>query len=740
MQPNSDLEGRLCALLATQAYRPLRQHELAEALQLHRDEKQTLRHLLRDLERQGRLICLRKNRWALPAPNRLSRSVLKALPSGGAIAFPLEPPGEDFFIDRDSLAGAIDADRVLIEPLNRRYRRDGDSGRTPGRVVRVLERERRPIAGTMIKGRGYWYLIPDNNRVAAHVRVTGFSSAIGEPKANHKMVVQLDDWKGPSSTLTGTAVEDLGPMDATGVTLLSLMRNHGLDTRFESEVDHEARQQSAVLTASDIQGREDLRGWITFTIDPEDARDFDDAISLRRLPDGQWEAGVHIADVAHFVSPESEIDREARRRGNSVYLVGGFVPMLPAYLTSDVCSLRPNVDRLTHTVLLTLDAKGRVLSARTFRSVIHSVARLDYDQVQRFMDQGVEPSISEIVRQVLLDMIPLARVIRQRRMQAGSIDLSMPEVKCELNAEGRAVAFHRRGAPEAYHLIEEFMLLANVAVAEAISTRRVPALYRIHEEPSDEQWAGMARELELLGLLRKPTNPADINSVCREVAKTPMEYPVNLAILRSMKRALYSDARVGHFGLGFSTYTHFTSPIRRYPDLVVHRILCALEDRKQPPYSHDDMRRIGQHCSATERTADDAETESLQEQRIAYYAARCAAGEVGPHAALITGVLGRGLLVELEDSLQRGLIPLSALPSDGYEVNIQRGFVRGRHTRKTFRVGTRVEVELLRVDEVRRLVDFRMLSPGSTAPLPASRSKAARKAHARKARRRQRMR
>ena len=710
------LENRLCELLAAPNYRPLRQHELAAALHLHRHEKQNLRRMLRDLERQGRLTCLRKNRWALPSSTRQLRAVIRSMMSGGALALPLEPPGDEFFIARDALAGAIDGDRVVVEPLRARRGRISEQERTPARVLRVLERDGRTLAGTLMKGRGYWYIIPDSPRISTNVNVIGWSRDLAAPSLHHKIVVRLDDWKGPGAALTGTAVEDLGPSDAAGVELLSLMRNHGLDSRFEGSVDHEARQRSPLLSASDLHGREDFRTWVTLTIDPEDARDFDDAISLRRLPDGAWEAGVHIADVAHFVPRDSDVDREARRRGNSVYLTGGFVPMLPPYLTSDVCSLRPRVDRLTHSAVLRLDDRGRVLAKRTCRSVIHSAARLDYDQVQRYMDGQTDEAMPDEVRRVLDDMIPLARVIRRNRMQAGSIDLTMPEVKCELDAEGKATGFHRRGAPEAYHLIEEFMLLANVAVAEILSDQRVPSLYRIHEPPTDEQWSRMANDLAQLGMARSPTDPHSINELCREVAGSPLEYPINLAVLRNLKRALYAETRVGHFGLGFTHYTHFTSPIRRYPDLVVHRILCAVEEKRHSPYGHLDLRALAQHCSATERNADEAENESLQEQRITYYAARLSRGELGPHPALITGVVTRGLLVELEDSLQRGLIPLTTLPPDRYVVDMAQGRIKGRDPRHAFRVGTRVDVELLRVDTQRKLVDFRLVnvSPAAT--------------------------
>lgn len=708
MKPTSSLEQRLIDFVSGPRYQPAKHHELARALQLRGDDRPRLRQLLRKLEHHGKLVRLRKNRWSLPPAERFVQARLNALPAGGAIATALDAPGREYFVGRDSLAGAIHGDVVQLAPSGRRKKRPGfQAEREEGRVVRVIGREARRIAGTLRKSRYYWYAIPENPRIAQNVQVReaarGLSLAEG-----HKVVVELADWESASAPLRGRMIEDLGPADAAGVDLLALMRDHQLDARFDEQVSEEARSRSPTLTADDLAGRQDLRNLLTITIDPEDARDFDDAVSLARRADGNWDVGVHIADVAHFVRPGSSVDREAYLRGNSVYLVGGFVPMLPPYLTSDVCSLRPHVDRLTHSVLLVADIHGRVLSSQTCPSVIHSAARLDYDQVQRFLDGGDTQGLPPHVLPMLHDLRQFTGVVRQRRMKNGSLDLSMPEVKCVLDEQQRPVELKRRGAPEAYHLIEELMLLANVAVAEKLATRRIPAIYRIHEAPSEDQWAKMACDLQALDLPQRPTDREGINDLCREVADSPLAYSAQLAVLRNLKRALYSDERTEHFGLGFSTYTHFTSPIRRYPDLVVHRLLRAVESGGRMPYSHEDVRAIARHCCDTERNADAAEEESLNMKRMEFYARCMENGQIGPYAALVTGVLSRGLLVEVIESLQRGLVPLSQVGPDYYVADPARGSIRGARSRHTIRVGEVLDVELLRVDVAKRQVDFRI--------------------------------
>lgn len=692
------LEEAIKHFVASPGYRPMTRSELAAALCLPPALRRDLRARLRDLQARGELVLLRKNRWARPDSGRLVTGDLAVHARGHGTVEDPDRPGEEIRIEPEDLRQAIHGDRVVVERLSdrpagrsrqRRFARDTGAR---GRVSRVVERRHAAIAGLLKRTSHYWYLIPANARFPETVRIRDAAPGVRR-EDGHMAVVELDPWNPKATMLTGRLVEDLGRPDAPGVDMAVLLRQNNLVEAFPRQALEEARRLSPHIAPSAMEGRRDLRGLAAVTIDPVDAKDYDDAVSLALRPDGAWELHVHIADVAHHVGPSGAIDREARARGTSVYLVDRSIPMLPRDLTADICSLLPDTDRLCHTVRLVLDPGGRVQEEETFRSVIRSRARLDYDTVQTFLSGAGGSVVPADLGAALHDMAGLAARMRRLRLDAGALAFNVPEVRLDLDADGRVASIRRRGAAEAYNLIEEFMLAANRAVARRMSRARVPALYRIHEPPDEAQWAGMAEALAVLGVSGFAPDSAHLNDLVARVAGEPVEYPVALAILRHLKRAEYSPRCAVHFGLAFKPYTHFTSPIRRYPDLVVHRILCALESGAPPPYSHAGIDDIARHASRMERAAAEAERESVDLKRIRYYRDLLDRGETGPHPAVVTGTIPRGLLVEIVATLQRGLVPSHALHG-------------GRATRLT--PGQSLDVELARVDLHRRLVDFRL--------------------------------
>ncbi|MEM7391736.1 MAG: VacB/RNase II family 3'-5' exoribonuclease, partial [Verrucomicrobiota bacterium] len=585
--------------------------------------------------------------------------------------------------------------------------------RTEGRVLRVIERQLNRVTGLLRKADCYWYIIPDNPGIQQSVRLRDFDpEATPEIEEYHKVAVELDPWEDPYSPPTGIVVEHIGPLDDPEVGIQCLLQSYMLDERFPDEVEEAARGFRADPDADEIDRREDFRSWFTFTIDPEDARDFDDAVSLEKTDDGLWKLGVHIADVSHFVTPNSVIDLEAQERGTSVYLVDRVITMLPRHLTTEVCSLNPDVERLTFSAVIYFDEQAHPVRWETHRSVIHSKARLNYNQVQNYFDGGKDHGISEAVREHLDAMRGLARRLRRKRMSEGSLAFNLPEIKCVMEPGGEVKGFVKRTADEAYNLIEEFMLAANQCVARIIDDAEFPSLYRIHAEPDGKGWERMAMELAAVGINEEPRSQQELNRISKMVSGKPNAYMVNLTILRNMNRALYVPYRNDHFGLGFTHYTHFTSPIRRYPDLLVHRVLDAINRKAPPPYPDEDVSHIASSCSYSEDVAEDAERESLEIKRIEYYRSLLEQKEIGPFDAVIVSIKPKGLIIEVNETLQKGMVPFAWFTDDYYKAD-QKGYrAVGRHSKNTWRLGESVKVELVRVDVMRRLVDFRILEDG----------------------------
>ncbi len=703
------LQQRILEHLAKPETRPLSRPDLAKDMRIHSKERNQLRQALINLEKKGDIVSLSKNRWALPNTKDTVSGTVRVMEKGFGL-FVADVGGQEFYIAKGDLKCALHEDRVTIErlPVSDRKPMRGRSftHRSPeGRVVEVLERKNTEVVGLLRKTQYYAYVIPDDLRISHDIRVTERANGLEEVPENHKVVVELHDWTDPFKPLSGTLIEDIGDSKDPNVEMQCILRTHGFRQKFSDEVLAEAEKIPSELRPEDYENRVDLRERLTFTIDPETARDFDDAISIEKVSN-HWKLSVHIADVAHFVPKGSVIDEEALHRGNSIYLVDRVVMMIPTELTTKICSLNPNVDRLAHTVEITLDETGEIVDSATCRSIIHSDARLNYEQVQVLFDGGELPDTPAPVIEAINELRPLARTLRKNRHEVGSLEINTPQIKCMLGKDGKVAEIKKGEAKEAYQLIEECMLLANVVVARKLKAAEWPAIHRIHEAPDEDQWAKMGVELQALGVDALPKNRFDINAVLAKISGTPLEYSASLAILRNLKRAGYSAEDSEHFGLAFDDYVHFTSPIRRYPDLVIHRLLGALEHGEKMPYRAKDVAGIAGQCTRTEKEADAAEKESIALRRAEYYRDLLQKGETGPYKACIIKVLGKGLLIELPATLQRGLITFSSITDDRYEINANKTQATGQRGKKVFKIGDEIDVELVKVDLARNFVDF----------------------------------
>ena len=694
-------------------YLPMKQHELAQSLKIDPMLKRELRKALRDLESEGKIIKLRKNRWGLPEASDQITGRIRVHAHGFAFVTPEASDHEDIFIPEERMGVALDGDKVFVSLISqefikrKRRRKKQQAHEGPvGQVISVIERARISLTGLLKRTPYYWYVVPDNPRILKNIRIRMDEDGADTYQEDHKVNVRLDEWKSPEQELSGVILEDLGIYDRPGIDIDCLIRDFQYDTNFPEAVLKDAEKASPTPPEEEIARRRDLRSITCVTIDPVDARDFDDAVSLERKDDSHWLLGVHIADVAHYVRPGSAVDKEAAHRGTSVYLVDRVITMLPRRLTTDICSLQPESDRLTHSVMMELDEEGEIIKVETFPSVIRSSARLNYQQVQTLIEKKEGHGIPESLHDMLNTMHELAKRLRKKRVSEGSIDIVMPEVRCILDHDGIPDSFSLRTETEAYHLIEEFMLLANQSVAIRLAEAMHTALYRIHDEPDAEQWERMGAELSALGVEDMPIDRKGLNAVARAYASSPQSYAVNLSILRNMKRAMYFAQRREHFGLAFEYYTHFTSPIRRYPDLIVHRLLNVVEQQAKSRYTPDQLVEISMHCSDTEDKADQAERESLEVKRIAYYHRLLLAGKTGPFEGVIVSMNPKGMIVELSQSLQRGLVAFSSFHDDFYVLDKTGTTARGQRRKKGWTVGDRVQVCLSRVDKARRWIDL----------------------------------
>ncbi len=698
----------ILALIRTKVHHPATSRELSQLLRVPREERNGFKRQLKALVADGALLQIRGNRFGLPEKMDLVVGRLSTNPAGFGFVVPENAqPGErkDIYIAASNLTEAMHGDRVVA-----RVERQTEKG-AEGRIIRILERSQSTIVGRFeVDDAGLGYVVPFDRRVLTDVQVPTGQSADAEP---HEMVlVEITRWPTATRGPAGRVVEVLGSIDEPGVDTQIIIRKFGIPDAHSEEAIEEARRIGGAVKEKDIRGRTDFRPVTTVTIDGEHARDFDDAITIERLANGNYWLGVHIADVSHYVKEGSALDEEAYDRGTSVYFTERAVHMFPSELATGLCSLNPKVDRLVQSCLMEVDRRGNVVRYEMHDGVINSDARMTYTAVNAILTDR-DPAVIEQYRALVPmfeTMRELFEVLYARRRRRGSIDFDLPEAEVILSEYGEIANIVATERNIAHRIIEEFMLLANETVASNLVAHDVPALHRVHEAPDLKKVAEFEAFITTLGysLASEGTvlKPKHFQKLIDRMKGKPEERPIAALMLRTMQKARYDAAPLGHFGLAADDYTHFTSPIRRYPDLVVHRMLR--ESRRGPITDarrgelEEELPETARHTSEMERRADEAERELLQWKKV-----RFMADKVGDeYEGYITGVAPYGLFIELIEHYVEGLVHISSMADDYYRFVEQQHVLRGENTKKIYRLGDKVLVQVVRVDMERRQVDL----------------------------------
>lgn len=721
-----NLTQQIMHVVSDRDYQPRTVDDLARAMGLAAEQLGEYHDAVRALHRKGRVVIGSHDMVLPPVPPGKVIGTYRGNPRGFGFIVPEAVTAHgDLFVPPGQQLDAVTGDTVLAQ-VRKRGKRDG-SMRYCAEVVRVLNRGNSQYVGRLRKSSGRWFVIPDGNALNVPVFIKDVGAKKAQPDA--QVVIEIIQYPGVDTEARGVIVEVLGDQDEPQVDLLSIIHQYNLPHEFPQECLDQARQQSRSFRPQpEAENRDDLTDLTIVTIDPDDARDFDDAISLTH-EHGQWELGVHIADVAHFVTPGSALDEEARLRGNSVYFPGYVIPMLPEVLSNGVCSLQEEELRFVKSAFITYNDQGRVITQRFANSAIRSSRRFTYDEVTHIL-AGRTGGTTRMHVDLLKRMERLARIIQQRRFDEGMIALDLPGVEVVLDELGRCIDVKPEDQSFSHTIIEMFMVEANEAVAQLLTQLGVPHIRRVHADPDPSSDERVAPFLKALGLgLARGLERKQIQSVLEKVKGTPQAFSVNLAILRSMQQAEYSPQLIGHYALASQHYTHFTSPIRRYPDLTIHRLLDhylngQLDDALDGLVHNgvEQLRALGAVCSYTERRAEDAERElklimilRLLEERI---------GE--EFKGIVTGVTNFGLFVQLETYLVEGLIRFESLSDDWWEVIPQAGCIVGQRSGRRLCLGDVLKVSLISVDIPARRMDLRLLEQlskrGRIEPVDTGRS------------------
>jgi ribonuclease R len=699
---------QVLALMRERVHHPAGIRELLQLLKVPRDERAAFKRHITALVASGELIQVRGQRFGLPEKMDLYVGRLQAHPAGYGFVTPERPleGGGDIYIGGPHLNEAMHGDRVVV-----RIERVKEGGRFEGRIIRILERKNSWIVGTYERDEeGMGYVVPFDRRVLMDVFVP--SGQEGGASPGEIVNVELTKWPTATRGAIGRVAEVLGDIDAPGVDTELIIRKYGIPDEHSPDAVAEAVRLGTAVSDRDVEGRSDFRNLVTVTIDGEHARDFDDAITIDKLPNGHYWLGVHIADVSHYVQEGSALDREAYDRGTSVYFPERAVHMFPAELATGLCSLNPHVDRLVQSCFMEVDRRGAVVRYEFHDGVINSNERMTYTSVHAILtdrDPALMKRYESLVPTFEL-MRELFQILNDARRRRGSIDFDLNEAEVIMDSGGMVEAINALQRNVAHRLIEEFMLLANETVASHLDGQGAPALYRIHEEPDILKVAKFEDFISgfgySLGVPLTALRPRHFQKLIERIQGKPEEKPIAFLMLRTMQKARYAPENLGHFGLAASSYTHFTSPIRRYPDLVVHRALRAarhgaLTEERREEWT-EDLPEIARHTSEMERRAAEAERELLQWKKVKFMA-----DKVGDEfEGYVTGVAAFGLFVELIEHFVEGLVHVSTMADDYYRFIETAHVLRGENTQKVYRLGDKVKVQVIRVNMEVRQIDL----------------------------------
>lgn len=697
-------KDKIIGLMSEAIYKPMKLGELAAVLDVPKEDRELLAAMLDELEQDGVIFKTAKDRYGLTERMNLIAGRLQSNERGYGFVIPDDEQLSDVFIPSDGINGAMNNDRVVARITTRGF----GGKRAEGEIIKILKRANTRIVGTFDSSNNYGFVIPDDRKLTGDIFIPG--DEINGAKPGYKVVAEIVKWPDKRRNAEGRITEIIGDSSEPGTDIVSILKAYNLKETFPESVVRQTEAIPEEVTEEMLKDRKDLRRLRMVTIDGEDAKDLDDAVSIEKLPDGLYRLGVHIADVSNYVTENSPLDAEALKRGTSVYLVDRVIPMLPKKLSNGVCSLNPNVDRLALTVMMDIDKNGKVKQHDIFKSVIKTNERMTYTDVYTLLE-GHDEELEKRYDYLLDDfrtMKELALILRKKRMKRGAIDFDFPEAKVILDENGKPIDVKKYEITIANRIIEEFMLVCNETVAERFHWIGSPFVYRVHEEPDNEKIIAFAEFSSNLGYPLKGINkihPRALQEILNNAKGTREENVLSTVMLRSLAKARYSHQNLGHFGLAAEFYCHFTSPIRRYPDLIIHRIIkenlngMLSEEREQELEQR--LPDIAKQCSDREREADEAERETEDLKKVEYMKEQIGSS----FDAIISGVTSFGMFVELENTIE-GLVRVSNMDDDYYVYDDKHFCLIGEHTGNCYRIGDRLKVWLYKADMATRQLEF----------------------------------